>query len=113
MSWFSLDSISIIYTYENDANMKHKLNMNTVMNLKNSKNHFSLTLERKFTELQSKHRGFKKSKSNPYSTVNFTFIVLWPPDTNLKIDPNSVTKIGKQSRIIILNPNNFEVACFP
>ena len=59
MSWFSLESISIIYTYENDTNKKHKMNMNTVMNLRNSKKHFSLTLPRKFTELQSKHRGFK------------------------------------------------------
>ena len=44
MSWFSLKSISIIYTYENDTNRKHILNMNTIMNLRNSKKHFSLTL---------------------------------------------------------------------
>ena len=66
MSWFSIESISIIYTYENDVNMKHKLNMNTVMNVINSKKHFSLTFPRKFTKLQSKHRGFKnKSQTLP------------------------------------------------
>ena len=58
-SSFSLKIISRIYTYESETNTKHKLNMNTMMNIRNSKKHFSLTLPRYFTELQSKHKGFK------------------------------------------------------
>ena len=39
------------------------------------------------------------------SSVEAIFIVLLALETNLEIDPNSVTKWGNQSQIIISNPN--------
>ena len=39
------------------------------------------------------------------SSIEAIFIVLLALETNLEIDPNSVTKWGNQSQIIITNPN--------
>ena len=41
------------------------------------------------------------------TSIEVTFIVLWAVETNLETEPNSVTKIGNQTRIIIANPNKF------
>ena len=54
-----------------------------------------ITASKKMTKLQKpKHKRLLNESSNPYSSVEVTFIVSRAPEANLKTEPNSVTKMG-------------------
>ena len=99
------------------GNVKYRrtqLNMEQLYESQKTQKIIFINTSKKLTELQKpKHRRLLNEISNPYSSIEVTFIVSWAPVTNLKIEPNSVIKIWNQSQIISVNPNNFEVAHLP
>ena len=66
---------SEINTYENDINKEHKLNIDTVMNLKTAKKHFITTPKSVCRATISKLRPQKyEIQSNPYSPLGRLYL---------------------------------------
>ena len=80
------------------------LTWNTMMNLRNAEEYFSLTLPRKLQSHKNQaHKASKNEIPTPSSSLEAIFIVSWAPETNLETQPNLVTVQGSKPHRQILN----------